>query len=101
MPNSGEHAEVTVVAGDRRINGLFEKFAIWAGGLLIAILFLAYQDQRADVARLEERVSFLYLDKVSKSDLKDTENRIMSRIEGVQSDILARLDLYFGKVSKQ
>ncbi|QDP50306.1 MAG: hypothetical protein Tp178MES00d2C33159851_96 [Prokaryotic dsDNA virus sp.] len=101
MPNSGEHpAEVTVVAGERRLNGLFERFAIWAGGLLIAILFMAYQDQRADVARLEERVSFLYMDKVSKSDLKDTETRIMNRIEGMQSDILARMDLLFGRVTK-
>ena len=92
--------DVTVVA-DRRINGYFERFAIWAGGLLIALLLLAYQDQRQQVARLEERVSFLYLDKVSKTDLKDTEARIMNRIEGMQSDILARMDLLFGKVTKQ
>lgn len=100
--SNGEHpAEVTVVSGDRRINGLFERFAIWAGGLLIAILFLAYQDQRADIVRLEEKVSFLTLDKVSRTDLRETEARIMARIEGMQSDLLARLDLYFGKVSKQ
>lgn len=43
----------------------------------------------------------LYLDKVSKGDLKDTEARIMTRIEGMQSDILARMDLLFGKVTKQ
>ena len=92
--------DVTVVA-DRRINGYFERFAIWAGGFLIALLLLAYQDQRQQVARLEERVSFLYLDKVSKGDLKDTEARIMTRIEGMQSDILARMDLLFGKVTKQ
>ena len=92
------NGEVTV--GDRRINGLFERFASWAGGLLIALLLLAYQDQRQQVARLEERVSFLYLDKVSKGDLKDTEARIMTRIEGMQSDILARMDLLFGKITK-
>jgi len=91
--------DVTVVA-DRRINGYFERFAIWSGGLLIALLLLAYQDQRQQVARLEERVSFLYLDKVSKGDLKDTEARIMTRIEGMQSDILARMDLLFGKITK-
>lgn len=95
---NGEPAEVTV--GDRRINGLFERFAIWAGGLLIAILFLAYQDQRADIVRLEEKVSFLTLDKVSRTDLRETEARIMARIEGMQSDILARMDLLFGKITK-
>ena len=101
MPNRGEHAaEVTVVSSDRRMNGLFERFAIWAGGLLIAILFMAYQDQRADIVRLEEKVSFLTTDKVSRTDLRETEARIMARIEGMQSDILARMDLLFGRVTK-
>lgn len=101
MPNGEHPTEVTVVSGDRRINGLFERFAIWAGGLLIAILFLAYQDQRADIVRLEEKVSFLSLDKVSRTDLRETEARIMARIEGMQSDILSRMELYFGKITKQ
>lgn len=92
---------MTTETANSRINKYWEKFALWACSGVIALLCLAYQDQRTQVTKLEEKVNFLYLDKVSKSDLKETEDRLMKRIEGMGSDILARLDIYFGKMNKK
>lgn len=71
----------------------WERFALWCGGAIIALLAIGYQDQKSTVDKLEEKVQFLYMDKVAKSELKDTEARIMSRIEAGNADILARIDL--------
>lgn len=83
-----------------RISRYWERLALWGCSGIIALLSLAFMDQRTQVTKLEEKVNFLYLDKVSKSDLKETEDRLMKRIEGMGSDILARLDIYFGKMKK-
>lgn len=77
----------------------WERFAIWACGAIIALLCIGYNDQKTTIERLDEKVQFLYLDKVAKSELKDTEARIMSRIEAGNADILARIDLLI-KASK-
>lgn len=71
----------------------WERFSIWACGAIIALLCIGYQDQRTRVDKMEERVQTLYMDKVSKNELKDVEARIMSRIEAGNSDILSRIDL--------
>lgn len=71
----------------------WEKAAVWAGGCIIALLCIGYQDQKSTIDRMEERVQFLMLDKVSKNDLKEVEARIMGRIEAGNADILARIDL--------
>ena len=48
---------------------------------------------------MEEKIQFIYMDKVSKNELKDVEARIMTRIEAGNADILARIDLLI-KASK-
>ena len=77
----------------------WEKFSIWAAGAIIALLCIGFQDQRTKVERLDERVQILFLEKVSKQEMKEVEQRIMSRIEAGNADILARIDLLI-KASK-
>lgn len=89
-PDTSAHSRITII---------WEKAAVWALSFIIVLLGLAYNDQKTKIEKMEERVQFLYIDKVNKSELKETEYRIMTRIEASQSDILARLDLYFGKFS--
>lgn len=84
---------------DSRINNYFERLALWACGAIIALLCIGYQDQKTRVDKMEEKLQFLYLDKVSKNELKDVEARIMTRIEAGNADILARIDLLI-KASK-
>lgn len=83
-----------------RISAYWEKFAIWSCGAIIALLCIGYQDQKSTIDKLEERVQFLYLDKVGKGELKEVETRIMSRIEAGNADILARIDLLIKANSK-
>lgn len=83
-----------------RMNIYWEKAALWAGACIISLLCIGYQDQKTTIDRLEERVQFLYLDKVGKGELKDVEARIMSRIEAGNADILARIDLLIKANSK-
>lgn len=78
---------------DSRMNNYFERLAIWACGCIIALLCVGYQDQKSTIDKMEERLQFLYMDKVGKGELKDVEARIMSRIEAGNADILARIDL--------
>lgn len=77
----------------------WERFSIWACGAIIALLCIGYQDQRTRVDKMEEKIQFIYMDKVSKNELKDVEARIMTRIEAGNADILARIDLLI-KASK-
>jgi hypothetical protein len=76
-----------------RINNAWEKFAIWACSAIIALLAIGYQDQKSKVDKMEEKVQFLYIDKVSKQDMDKFEERIMTGIAAGNAMVLARVDL--------
>ena len=76
-----------------RINGYWERVCMWVCGGAIALLCLVYQDQKVTVDKLEEKVQFLYVDKVSKQDMDRLEERIMKGIAAGNSDIISRLEL--------
>ena len=76
-----------------RINNAWEKFAIWACSAIIALLAIGYQDQKSKVDKMEEKVQFLYIDKVSKQDMDKFEERIMTGIAAGNAAVLARMDL--------
>lgn len=82
-------------SGNSILAPYWERFAIWLCGAVIALLCLGYNDMSTKVERLDERVQILFLEKVSKQEMKEVEQRIMSRIEAGNADIISRLDLYF------
>lgn len=84
-----------------RINNLTERVAIGLLSLILGWGQVQYQEAKDRVKDLEIKVQTLYLEKVSKSDLREVEDRINSKIDGMKSDLLARLDLYFGKLDKK
>jgi cell division protein FtsB len=88
-------------SANSRITAIWEKFAIGLLSVVMALGLLVIQDLRAQVKETESRVLFLYTDKVSNQQLKDTEQRLVTNIEGMRSDLLARLDLYFGSLNKR
>lgn len=88
-------------SANNRINNLWEKFAIGLLSVVMGLGMLVIQDIRTQNKELESRVLFLYTDKVSNQQLKDTEQRLVTNIEGMRSDLLARLDLYFGAINKR
>ena len=101
MPNRGEHAaEVTVISSDRRMNGYFERAALFLIGIVLSLTVWAFQEQGKKIERLETTVIMLQTTKVDKADLRDLEDRINSKIDGMKSDIIQRLDLYFKREVK-
>ncbi len=88
-------------SANQRITNLWEKFAIGLLSVVMALGMLVIQDIRTQNKELESRVLFLYTDKVSNQQLKDTEQRLVTNIEGMRSDLLARLDLYFGTLKSR
>lgn len=88
-------------SANTRITAIWEKFAIGLLSVVMGLGMLVIQDIRTQNKELESRVLFLYTDKVSNQQLKDTEQRLVTNIEGMRSDLLARLDLYFGSINKR
>lgn len=88
-------------SANTRITALWERFAIGLLSVVMGLGLMVIQDLRTQVKETESRVLFLYTDKVSNQQLKDTEQRLVTNIEGMRSDLLARLDLYFGALSNK
>lgn len=86
---------------NNRISAIWERFALGLLSVVMALGLLVIQDIRTQNKELESRVLFLYTDKVSNQQLKDTEQRLVTNIEGMRSDLLARLDLYFGSIKSR
>lgn len=76
------------------------KWLLPAGlSLIVSYQQTQMQDMKQTQKETESRVLFLYTDKVGKQELRDTEDRITRNLEGLKTDILGRLDLYFKKPS--
>lgn len=88
-------------SANTRITAIWERFAIGLISIVLALGMMVIQDIRTQNKELESRVLFLYTDKVSNQQLKDTEQRLVTNIEGMRSDLLARLDLYFGSLKSR
>ncbi len=86
-------------SANSRINNLYEKLAIGLLTIMVGWMQIQYTESKEQMKDLETKVQTLYLEKVSKSDLREVEDRINSKIDGMKSDLLARLDLYFGKLN--
>lgn len=81
-----------------------DKFEAWwqemqgkIVGTTIAIILsiggMLYSDTRQDIKSLEERVAFLYVDKVSRQELKEELNQLRMQNDANKSDIIARQDI--------
>lgn len=84
-----------------RLNALWEKLAIGLLTIIIGYQQLQYQEMRADIKDTQSKVVILTTSKVDRSDLRDLEDRINNKIDGMKTDLIARLDLYFGRLNKK
>lgn len=87
--NSGGHA-------NSRINKFIEKSLIWIIGAVFSIGVAAWNKMDTEVDALQEKVAFLYQDKVSRQELKDemflVRNQIEKDYQQLRGEILGRLD---------
>ena len=80
---------------DNRINLYWERIALFLIGIVLSLVVWVYQEQSKKIERLESTSLLLQTTKVDKTDLRELELRINSKIDGMKSDIISRLDLYF------
>lgn len=87
----------------KKINNFVERFSWWIVGIVVMILGSIYTGTTDRITSIEEKVSFLVQDKVSREELRsvtqdlrvqmDTvKTDIMSQQHSMKSDILSRLD---------
>jgi hypothetical protein len=89
---------------DRRISSYVERIAIGLLSFIVTVMFFVYQGHQSDFKELQARVMTIQMDKVSRTDLKEVEDRIntnfnarigelISRSTADKQDILQRLDI--------
>ena len=76
-----------------RINNLWEKLAIGVLTLLLGLVQMQYQADRneakQEIKELNTKVLELYRTSVTKTELKELEDRLTKNVEGIRSDIRA------------
>ncbi len=80
---------------NNRINGYWEKWGMWVAIALLSVCAYTFQEGKTRIDRLEANVQQLYMEKASKEDMKEFENRVTKHVEGIKEDIISRLDFYF------
>lgn len=87
---------------DSKLAAYWERFAIWIVAILLALVGFLAIDQKSKTESLEVKVQALQVDKVSRQELKDMEDRMGKRLDGTKTDIIDRIDWYFaGRKSKE
>lgn len=87
---------------DKPLHVYWERFTLWISGILIAVCAWMWVEQHGRIADLEAKVQQLQVDKVSRQELNALEDRLYKRMDGMKTDIIDRLDLYFaGRKSKE
>lgn len=88
----------------QRINRYVEKFAVWILGIVISISVAVWNKTEARIDSLEDKVTVLFQEKVSRQELKDEMSLVRQQIDKVytevsrgqeqlRTDILSRLEL--------
>ena len=87
--NSPENSHVV----DTKLAIYWEKFGIWVATILLGICAWLFVKQEAKVDQLEVKVQQLQIEKVSRQELKDMEDRIYSRMDGMKGDIILHINM--------
>lgn len=78
---------------DSRLAIYWERFGLWVAAVLLGICAWLFVEQRAEVKQLGSEIQSLKVDKVSRQELKDMEDRIYSRMDGMKSDIIFHINM--------
>lgn len=77
----------------QKINKFIEKFAVWIVTILISIGGTMYTKMDNKIEVLEDRVSHLYQDKVSRAELREEMALLRNSQALMKDDIIQRLEL--------
>ena len=65
------------------------------GSITVVCLCLHIPRTEESYRQIRSECQQLYMEKASKEDMREFENRVARQVEGIKSDILSRLDFYF------
>ena len=91
MPHNNPDTAAVIV--DRRINTYWERAALGLMAIVMSLIVWTYQQQSAKVEALETKVIALDKVKVDKGDLREVEDRLNSKMDGLRTDIINRQDI--------
>lgn len=91
--NQPSNTDTTAVIVDRRINTYWERAALGLMAIVMSLVVWSFQEQGKRVENLEAKVISMDKEKIGRGDLREVEERLNSRMDGLKSDILARQDL--------
>ena len=91
MPHNNPDTAAVIV--DRRINTYWERAALGLMAIVMSLIVWTYQQQSAKVEALETKVIALDKVKIDKGDLREVEDRLNSKMEGLRTDIINRQDI--------
>ena len=91
MPHNNPETAAVIV--DRRINTYWERAALGLMAIVMSLIVWTYQQQSAKVEALETKVIALDKVKIDKGDLREVEDRLNSKMEGLRTDIINRQDI--------
>lgn len=77
-------------------NKFWERLGGWAAISLLALSIFYVQKLEARIERSEHTIMALSMDKVSRQEMKELEDRLRSDVTSVKSEIIERLDWHFG-----
>lgn len=86
---------------NNRMNNYIERIAIGLLTVVISFMTMLYNGQQERIKDLENKVVVLQTTKVDRGDLKEFKEEINASIAAMKSDLIARLDLYFGNIKNQ
>lgn len=73
-----------------RLQKLITTFAGYSLAIILGISAWSYNDIKTRISGIEERVSFLFQDKVSRAEFREEMTQMRMQIEGTKTDIIAR-----------
>ena len=71
----------------------WEKFGIWVASVLLALCAWLFVEQSAEVKQLGSEIQRLKVDKVSRQEFKDMEDRLYHRMDGMKGDIIFHINM--------
>ena len=69
----------------------WEKYGVWSSGVLLAMCAFMFTEQKTRIDHIEAKVQVLQEHKVSRQELKDMEDRLYNRMDGMKADIILHI----------
>lgn len=78
---------------DSKLFQYWERAGIWLVAALLSLCAWMFLKQESKVEQLEVKVQALQVDKVSRQEMKELEDRLYKQMEGMKGDIIYHINM--------